>query len=478
MSVLVAREPRVVSVPPCSRSRGEEAVELAAMAGLELDPWQQLVLRESLGVKRNGDWAAFEVALVVPRQNGKGAVLEARELAGLFLLEEQFIVHSAHLFDTSLEAFRRLLTRIEETPELDQRVRRVRRSHGEEGIEIKGGQRIRFRSRTRGGGRGFSCDCLILDESMFLPEFAHGALVPTLSAMPNPQVWYAGSAVDELVHPDGVVSTRLRERGIRGEDPSLAYFEWSLELDDPEEVSDELARDPEAWATANPALGIRISDQHVAHEQASLDSRTFAVERLGVGAWPRAQDEGAGAPIALADWADLEDRRSRMIDPVCLAFDVSPDRRTSIAAAGRRDDELLHVEVVENRPGTGWVAARLDQLDRTHAPSAIVCDAFGPAGSLVDELRARGLEVVTVSAAEHAGCCGRLVDAVAERRVRHLGSDELLDALRGAKTRALGDAWAWSRRNSAVDISPLVAVTLALGAALNVVDDGEDPVIW
>jgi hypothetical protein len=31
----------------------------------------------------------------------------------------------------------------------------------------------------------------------------------------------------------------------------------------------------------------------------------------------------------------------------------------------------------------------------------------------------------------------------------------------GAKKRPLGDAWAWSRKSSAVDISPLVACTLA-----------------
>ena len=53
------------------------------------------------------------------------------------------------------------------------------------------------------GSRG---DCLILDEAMFLPEFGYGALLPTLSAWTNPQVWYTGSAVDQFVHDDGVVS--------------------------------------------------------------------------------------------------------------------------------------------------------------------------------------------------------------------------------------------------------------------------------
>jgi hypothetical protein len=38
-------------------------------------------------------------------------------------------------------------------------------------------------------------------------------------------------------------------------------------------------------------------------------------------------------------------------------------------------------------------------------------------------------------------------------------------AVRGAVTRPLGDSWVWSRKSSAVDISPLVAVTLAHWAA-------------
>jgi hypothetical protein len=72
-----------------------------------------------------------------------------------------------------------------------------------------------------------------------------------------------------------------------------------------------------------------------------------------------------------------------------------------------------------------------------------------------------------VTITEHAQACGQLVDLVTDRELVHLGSNELATAVRGARTRPLGDAWAWSRKNSAVDISPLVAATLALSAAAN-----------
>jgi hypothetical protein len=46
--------------------------------------------------------------------------------------------------------------------------------------------------------------------------------------------------------------------------------------------------------------------------------------------------------------------------------------------------------------------------------------------------------------------------------VRHVNDAALNQAVRNAGTRPVGDAWAWARRGSGGDISPLVAATLAL----------------
>jgi hypothetical protein len=43
-----------------------------------------------------------------PRQNGKGGIIEARELWGLFIGGEKLILHSAHEFKTAKEAMRRI----------------------------------------------------------------------------------------------------------------------------------------------------------------------------------------------------------------------------------------------------------------------------------------------------------------------------------------------------------------------------------
>jgi hypothetical protein len=434
-------------------------VDLARVAGLNLDPWQEMVLRQALGRRADGKWSAFEVGLVVPRQNGKGAILEALELAALYLLGHRTIIHSAHEFATSAEHFRRITDLIEGTPDLSKRVKKngIKRSHGEEGVELTNGHRLRFKTRTKAGGRGFSCDLLVLDEAMILPVSAHGAMFPTVSARPNAQVWYTGSSVDQEVHEHGLVLARVRERGIAG-GKRLAYFEWSAEGD--LETVDPTSLD--ARADGNPGLGIRITHEHVELEQQSMDPRTFAVERLGVGDWPSLDADDRGG-ITPAVWNGLIDLNLRLNDPVCLAVDVKPDRSAAcISAAGKFTDSLHGVEVVDHRKGTGWVVPRLLELRQRQRPAAIILDGAGPAASLIADLERERVDVVVVNAKEHAQACGRFYDACDQGTLRHLGTSELFAAIRGAAIRPLGDAWAWSRKSSNVDISPLVSATLAL----------------
>jgi hypothetical protein len=457
-ALLGVQRPRILSVPPTSSClAGQEAVELATLAGLELDPWQAFVLEKSLAERPGGKWAAFEVGLVVPRQNGKGSILEARELAGLFLLGERLILHSAHRFDTALEACRRIMTLIESTPDLDRRVKRVTRSHGEEGIELRTGQRLRFKARTSSGGRGFSGDTVILDEAMILPVAAMGALMPTMSARPNPQLWYVGSAVNAEEHEHGTVLTRIRQRGLKGNDPSLAYLEWSA----PEDADHG---DIYAWAQANPGLGIRIQAEHVARERASMVPKTFGVERLGIGDWP---DEDGGNPkIDPTVWAELADPSSRRSGPVAFAIDVAPDMTSAaVAVAGRRADGLAHVEIAEDRPGTEWVVERVAAMCAKTRPCAVAVDARSPAAALAPRLREKGVVVTLTGVNEMGQACGGLQDLVTNRQIRHLHWPPLDAAVASARPRAIGEAglWGW-KRGTPAPITTLVAATLAVWA--------------
>jgi hypothetical protein len=210
-----------------------------------------------------------------------------------------------------------------------------------------------------------------------------------------------------------------------------------------------------------------IREEHMAREIESMSRRQAAVELFGAGDWPRT-DGLEDTVISIEDWDALLDADSELQLPFCLAFDVSPERRTAIAIAGRNQYGDFHAEIQEHRQGTSWVVDRIVEMVEKGDPEVVLCDPYGPAGSLIVPLSEAGVKVQTINTTEHGQACGRLVDMVKDQSLAHLGSAELRDAVLGAKSRPLGDAWAWSRKNSSVDISPLVAATLALGAAAGV----------
>jgi hypothetical protein len=464
-NVIGSQTPRIRVIPGGKEHpKWTEVVEFVNALGVDLDPWQWDVLHAAL--LRDADvWAAFTVAVCCPRQNGKNGILEIRELIGPIILGEKLLIHTAHLADTSKEGFRRLDDLIDANEWLSKQVRHIWRTNGHESIEFMDGRRIRFRTRTRGGGRGFSGSPVFFDESMFLPEVSMASIMPVVSAQPDPQLWYMGSAVDQLSMDDGVVFARVRERALNGDSDRLAYFEWSLDYPNPDAVPADLDVQAAA-AETNPAYGIRISRDYIAAEQDNLDVRSSAVERFGVGDWPRT--DGMGHMIINPKvWAELTDETSKRVGAIVFTFDISPDRsRSAIAATGRRSDGLLHTEIIEHKSGTGWVAARLVELASRHKPSRVVCDGVGPAASLVAEVEALDVKVETLEAREYAHACGLFFDAVEQGQLRHLGTPELASALRGAGTRPLSDAWAWSRKNSSTDIAPLVACTIGVWGVL------------
>jgi hypothetical protein len=523
--------------PERLRTSGPEVIELAQSTGLYLDPWQEFSLECALWEQLSPEdadaweWSAFEVAILVPRQNGKGAILEARELAGLFLFEEDLILHSAHEFKTSTEAYRRIKGRIENTPWMLRRVASsgFQSAHGNEGIELKptrviisgssgrhisGGRvcRLRFVARTTGSGRGFTADLVIWDEAFNLPETVVGAQLPTLSAVPNPQLWYTSSAVDREVHQYGVTLARVRARAlaaIAGEAPppgaeadddlsGLVWLEWQGDEDafvaaqaTGVSATRNLARARDQWARSNPGLGFRLQARRIAREVRAMGLKTFLVERLNIGDWPELDED---APRIETDrWAAIADPGSRPGSPIALAFEVSLDGRTAaLASAGRREDDgRFHIKVIDHRPGggTAWLVPRIMELVRRYTVCVVLYNPAGQGGAHAVDLENAGLAkwqparpayggMRGLSAREYAIACGEFVaDTTAEAdRLRHCGQDPLDDAVREAGTRPLSDAWAWDQTKSTADITPLVGVTCALhGFRVHGIDEGTVP---
>jgi hypothetical protein len=453
------QRPRHLSLPLSNGSAGQEAVELAASAGLHLDPWQAFVLENSLGERTDGRWAAREVGLIVSRQNGKGSILEARELAGLFLLGEQEIVHTAHQFKTSADHFLRIKSLITTTPDLMRQVkpRGIRESHGEEGITLLTGARLRFVARSvNGSGRGFAqIDLLVIDEAMEAQRQALASLLPMQLASKNAQTWYTSSVEDKGDPTEHL--KRLRDRGRAGTSAGLAYFEWSAEEgSDPDDL--------DARAAANPGLGIRLAHEDLQSLRDAMDDYSFQTEHLSI--WP---DTAVALTLSAPAWDLLEDDRSKAEKVGAFAVEVTLDRsNASIAMAGKRSDGLMHVESIEKRRGTGWIVERCAELNKAHGPAAFVIDGGGPANSLISELKAARLTVIVAQTKEVGMACADLTDAIEQKTLRHGPQRDLRAAVNGAKKRPVGDgAFAFGRKASGIDISELQAVALAHWAAIN-----------
>lgn len=455
--VVGVQAPRLRVVGPSgSREDGEDASALVAGYGLTLDAWQQDVLGDWLAADGRGVWVHDRCGLSVPRQNGKNAILEAREVYGMAVIGEKFL-HTAHEVKTARKAFLRLLyffNNRRQFPDLAALVSDVRRTNGQEAVVLANGGSVEFVARSKGSARGFTVDTVVLDEAQDLSEESLEALRSTNSASPqgNPQIIYTGTPPGP--RSDGELFRRYRSGALAGTAAGTCWHEWS--------ASPGADLDDEAtWAQANPAYGIRIPRKTVAAEREDLSDEGFGRERLGM--WDEVSTD---AVIDAATWGRCADMASQPRDRLALAVDVQPDRSSaSIAVAGRRADGRWHVEVIDNRNQVGWVVERVTGIYRRQRIRTVVVDRRGPAASLVEPLQARGLRVTATSAEEMAAACGAFFDAVMEDRLRHLDTPVLNSALAVTRRRSLGDAWAWHRKNTAADITPLVACTLALRGA-------------
>ena len=404
-------------------------------------------MRGMLGERLDRRFSAPQVGVVVPRQQGKGVILEARALAGLFLLEERYIIWTAHELKTAQAAFLRLRGWIDGSPELSAMVRQMYTGNTENSIVLNDGRTLRFLARTHGSGRGLTADALILDEAYALKQGELAALMPTIATSENPQTIYTSSAG----MPNSEVLASVRERGMSPKTKGLAYFEWSAEDDaDPDDMR--------ALAQANPGLGTRLSLDHVASERAAMDDETFKRERLGI--WAKI---GGDSAIPEASWSACLDHDSVAGSRVVFAVDVPPARDVAtIAAVSERADGVRHVEVVDRRAGVSWVPSRLRELRDRWSPLAVVLDEGSAAGALLPDVKREGVRTVPLSMKQYGQACAGVYDAVQQRKLAHTGQVELDDAVASARVRGVGESlWKWDRKNQVSDISPLIAVTHA-----------------
>lgn len=440
-------EPTFHTVPEGDETTGREAIDLAAAYGVPLDQWQAAIVRGILREAPHGGWAASQAGLVVARQNGKGQILLALELAGLLLFAEQ-ILHTAHAVKTSSDAFRRLWRVIDSHPDLVRLVKRHSQQVGLEYVELTTGARIAFTTRSASAGRGLSIDRLVVDEAEDLPAPEVGALAPTVFSRPKAQSIYVGTAPGPM--HDAEAFATMRKSAHEGLNPRLAWWEWCAEYGADIDNHD-------LWCRVNPAVASgRIDLQAVTDDRAILPPDQFRAERLSM--WIPA---GKAETVFSAEaWESLLDGDSTPETNVAIGVDVPPSRDTAtVCVAGIRADGLAHVEWYVTEPGMTWLPSWIADRITNHL-RAVVVDSKNPAADL--PWRQHGVRPLLLDARGAAQAAGQMFDTVTAASVRHRGQVELSRGVLGARQRPMlsGAQWAWDRK--APGSSALIAASLAL----------------
>jgi phage terminase large subunit-like protein len=413
------------------------------------DDWQKAVLDSWLSVDDEGLWAASRCGLLVPRQNGKNALLEMRELYGLVVIGER-ILHTAHQQKTARKSFQNLVACFEQK-ELRGLVREVYSALGREGVYLKNGGSIEYVARTRSSARGYTVDVLVCDEDQYLSDEQYEALIPTISAAPlrNPQTIMVGTPPVSDIEAE--VFSRMRKDAIEGRTDGLSWFEWSAG-----EIGDVFDRT--RWRATNPALGTRLSERVVADEAASMSKEGFARERLGW--WPEASST---ALIAPHEWERLAVKKPPASKRIAYGVKLSPNGSTVALAVASRTDKV-HVEIIEYRgthEGIAWLVSWLSS--RWRGASVIAIDGASGASLLAGALLQSKVPQKVVHVAKYPDVIASsslFLNAVREKTLTHFDQAALNSAALCATKRPIGKSGGFGFGGD-VDVTPLEAVALA-----------------
>lgn len=481
---------------------GFEMCDFADAIGYHLIPWERWLLVHAFEILGDfdGDWSLrFRTVLVlIARQQGKTYLTTIITLYFLFIIGVALIIGTAQELDQAEEAWDACVDAIQSDDELKAELVSAKYGNSGRRLKLSGGRRYITKASSRKAGRGKRANLVIIDELREQTNWeAWNAISSTTLAQAQVgMLWCTSNAGDPyslvlrheryLAHmalgdPDGWCAAvgdsmppAVDDDGNEVEAEPPAIFEWSAR-------PDRGIWDKDGWCEANPSLGHGfLTERALAADIRNKEERAARTENLC-----QFVEAVAEPPFPAGAWDAGTDPKSEIAAkaPVSFAVDISDDRKMSaIAACGQRKDGDWHVEVIAYQQGIAWLESWLRDIADPISPAQVAMQAKGaPASSMVSVIDAiDGVDVVEVAGADIAGWTGRFYDAVAaldpdeESRsdaipVRHRPQAALDMAANVAKTRLMGDsAWAFDRKRSPVDVSPLVACAYAFGLATRV----------
>lgn len=460
-----SQTPRISVEPPRSATDGDGAAQLMAAYGVPLDPWQRTVVDCWLGRDERGEYAVTSAGLAVPRQNGKNVCLEAIEFYGLLVKGEQ-ILHTSHQVVTAKKSFRRLEAMFTDRrhPEIYAQVRDIRYTNGEEAIYLTNGGGIEYSTRSRQRARGFDgVSRVVFDEAQELTDDQVDAIMATLAASTTGtrQLIYTGTP--PYPGAPGMVFRRRRAACLENPGAHDAWHEWSVEAKSVQEID---LQNRALWFAANPALGIRLTEDFTAEELGTQSPDGFARERLGW--WSPILTQEADYAIRADAWdACRSDKPKPETGKTAFGVKFSADgAEVCLCGAIIPPDGPARISMIERRPtgrGIAWLSEFINE--RNKAASCVVIDGRNGADLLVENIKdvwkAKGA-VIRPSSRDVIAAVSTLTNAVNERTVTwYSGQPALRDSAVTAVKRPIGGGWGFGGENSI----PIEAAALALWGA-------------
>ena len=476
------QEPRIALEPACEYTDGDDAAQLVSAYGYTLDPWQTRIIGAWLGRNAQDKFTATSCGLAVPRQNGKNALLEVRELYGIVCMGEH-ILHTAHEVKTARKAFNRLSSFFENErkyPELAAMVASIRRTNGQEAIELwaldpetlepaigEAGGSVEFSARSRGAARGFTVDTVIFDEAQELTDEQLDALLPTLAAAPsgNRQFIYTGTPPSPTTPGDSFA--RIRKSAIEKTDTSLAWHEWSIEKMPARDVNGkELLK--LAYET-NPALGYRITPEFIQKEMLSMNADGFARERLGW--WASVGKAAPAIPKSVWEKSSVESIATGYIGRRTFGVKFTPDGGMWVLAGCMTNGKGHYaVETVMSGTTDSGIGELVEFLiSRKSQVAAVAIDGIGAADTLCKELEGcpRGY-VMRARTGDVIAAASGLLEALSSGKCVHTKQEDTDKCASVCPRRVIGARGGWAfAENGDCKPTPLDALSLALWASKN-----------
>ena len=430
---------------PYEKSDGQEAIDLYQKSGKTAQEWQCLLLYDILALNEEGLYTHTKFGYSVPRRNGKNEIVAIREMYAL--VNGQKVLHTAHRTTTSHTAWERLLDLLELA---DIKIVSSYRAYGKEHIQVEGGGKVEFRTRTSKGGLGEGFDLLVIDEAQEYQDDQESALKYVVSDSQNPQTIFCGTPPTPV--SSGTVFTKLRDNALSGNLSNTGWAEWSVdEMKNP--------KDKEWWYETNPSLGIILSERKILDE-VGTDDIDFNIQRLGF--WVRYSLKSA---ISQSLWDSLKaDSLPTLKGKLYVGIKYGADNtNVAMSISCKTKDDKIFVETIDCQPvrnGVGWIIRFLESADIQN----VVIDGINGQQILADKMKENKLKapiIPTVKEVISANATFTL--GLDTDKIRHCGQPSLRQAISNCEKRPIGSngGFGYKSLNANIDISLLDSIILA-----------------